>query len=128
MSYNIDNWKTKKLENLTIPLKAFFDSVRTDWHPNQPVIVNTETMEIEMEGGCEQLIIKGNLKDEIIYIAELKLYGEGSGSFKSFILDEVLKQSKGELEAILIWESGDSITRLKVKDGVIEETNVELFI
>ena len=118
MSYNIDTWKTKKLENLTIPLKAFFKHERTDWHPKQPEIVNAETMEIEMECGCEQLI-KGTLKDGIIHVTELEMYGEGSGTFKGWILDEALKQSKGELEAVLVWEGGDSITRLKVKDGVI---------
>ena len=125
MSYNIDSWKTKKLKNLTIPLKAFFEHKRTDWHPKQPEIVNAETMEIEMDCGCEQLI-KGILKDGIIHVTELKMYGEGSGTFKDWILDEALKQSKGELEAVLVWEGGDSITRLKVKDGVIEETDVEL--
>lgn len=78
-----------------------------------------------MECGCEQLI-KGILKDGIIHVTELEMYGEGSGVFKGWILDEALKQSKGELEAVLVWEGGDSITRLKVKDGVIEETDVEL--
>ena len=125
MSYNIDTWKTKKMENLKIPLKALFKHKRTDWHPEQPKIVNYETMEIEMECGCEQLI-KGILKDGIIHVTELEMYGEGSGTFKGYILDEALKESTGELEALLVWEGGDSITRLKVKEGVVEEAKVEL--
>ncbi len=125
MSYNIDTFKVKKLENLIIPLKAFFKHERTDWHPEQPRIVNAETMEIVMECGCEQLI-KGILKDGAIHVTELQMYGEGSGTFKGWILDEALKQSTGELEAVLVWEGGDSITRLIVSDGVVTETKVEL--
>jgi len=125
MSYNISTWKTKKLENVVIPLKAFFKHARYEWHPKQPEIVNAETMEIEMECGCEQLI-KGVLKDGLIHVTEFEMYGEGSGTFKDWILDEALKQSTGELEAVLIWEGGDSISRLKVKNGIIEELDIEL--
>ena len=125
MSYNIYTWKTKKLENLVIPLKAFFEHKRSDWHPKQPEIVNAETMEIEIECGCGQLI-KGNLKEGAIHVTGFDMSGEGSGIFKSWILDEALKQSTGELEAVLIWEGGDSISRLSVKDGIIEESDVEL--
>ncbi len=125
MSYNIDTWKTKKLENLVIPLKAFYEHERKDWHPKEPTITNAETMEVELECGCEQTI-KGVLKDGLLTVTEFEMYGEGSGTFKSWILDEALRQSKGELEAVLVWEGGDSITRLKVKDGILEEDNVEL--
>lgn len=124
MSYNIDTWKTKKLENLVIPLKAFYEHEREDWHPSQPKITNADG-DVELECGCDQLI-KGKLKDGMLTVTEFEMYGEGSGTFKSWILDEALKQSKGELEAVLVWEGGDSITRLKVKDGMLEEYNVDL--
>lgn len=124
MSYNINNWKTKKLENLVIPLKAFYEHERDDWHPSQPKIINADG-DVELECGCDQKI-KGKLKDGMLTVTEFEMYGEGSGTFKSWILDEALKQSKGELEAVLVWEGGDSITRLKVKDGILEEDNVEL--
>ena len=52
--------------------------------------------------------------------------GEGSGTFKHLILDEALKESTGELEAVLVWEGGDSITRFIVKDGEVSESNIEL--
>ena len=121
MGYNISNWKTKKLQNLTIPLNVFFENV--DWHQEEPVIINKETMEIELYCGCEQLI-KGTLKDDIIHVTDLEMDGEGSGHFRCMVLDKALRQSKGELEAILVWEGGDSITKLNVKDGVIEETEL----
>lgn len=125
MSYDIDTWKTKKLDNLIIPLKAFYESKRTDWHPSQPEIIDAEIMEVELECGCEQHI-EGILKDELLTVTKFNMYGEGSGSFKRYVLDNALKQSTGELEAILIWEGGDSITRLKVKDGVISEDEIDL--
>lgn len=124
MSFNIDNWKTKKLVNLTIPLKAFFESARKDWHPDQPKIVNLDTMEVEMRCGCEQSI-KGVLKDGFIYVSSLQMHGDGSGCFKSYVLDDALRQSSGELEAVLIWEDS-SIERLSVRDGVLEETAIDL--
>lgn len=124
MGYNIDTWKTKKLENLTIPLKAFYEHPRKDWHPSQPQIKNIETMEVKLH--CGEQSITGILKDNNIHVTKIKITGEGSGTFKGWILDNALKQSKGELEAVLVWESGDSIETFKVKDGVIESTPLEL--
>jgi hypothetical protein len=126
MSYNIDTWKTAKLDNLVIPIHVFYEHERKDWHPTM-YIINHETMQIELECGCDQLI-KGKLKDGMLTVTEFKMSGEGSGTFKDLILDEALKRSKGELEAILIWEGGDSITRLKVKDGILEESDVDFEI
>ena len=124
MSYDIDTWKTKKLENLNVQISAFYKHERDDWHPQQLTVIDAKKMEVELECGCEQLI-KGTLKDGILNITKFEMYGEGSGTFKSWILDEALKESTGELEAVLVWEGGDSITRLNVKDGEISELEVE---
>lgn len=32
---------------------------------------------------------------------------------------------QGKVEAVLIWECGDSITGLRIKDGLLEEMDVE---
>ena len=125
MSYNIDTWKTKKLESLVIPLNALFIHERKDWHPSQPEIVNTETNEVLIECACE-LEIKATLKDGNLHITELEIYGEGSGSFMDWILEPALEQSTGKLEAVLVWEGGDSITRLTVNNGELKHENVEL--
>lgn len=125
MSYNIDTFKIKKLENLIIPLSAFYQHERKDWHPKQPKIINDETMEVELQCGCEQSI-KGILKDGNIHVTKLHMYGEGSGTFMSWIFNPALQQSTGQLEAVCVWEGGDSVTRLIVKDGKVKEENVEL--
>lgn len=126
MSYNIDTWKVKKLENLTIPLKSLYVSSRSDWHPDQPEINDPETMKIKIEGGSEGFIIEGFLNNGVITVTKIELYGERSGSFKHYVLDNALKDSSGELEVVLVWEGGDLITKLKVKDGIIEENDIEL--
>lgn len=125
VSYNIDTWKTKRLGNLTIPLKAFFKHERKDWHPNQPVIDNAETGEVVLECGCGQEI-KGVLKDGNLLVTEFDMTGEGSGTFYEWILVPALEESAGTLEAVLIWEGGDSIQRLKVKDGKVRSSDIKL--
>ena len=125
MSYNIDTWKTKKLEDLVIPLNSLFIHERKDWHPSQPEIINPETNEVLIECGCEQEI-KAILKDVNLYITEFEIYGEGSGTLMDWILEPALKQNSGELEAVLVWEDGDSITRLSVSNGILRHEVIQL--
>ena len=112
MSYNIDSWKTKRLNNLTIPLEAFYRHARTDWHPSKPVVEDAETGAVTLKSGCEQEI-KGMLKGGVLTITDFNMTGEGSGTFYHWILEPALKESRGELEAVLVWEGGDSIQRLR---------------
>ena len=123
MSYNIDNWKTKKLENLVIPISAFFIHERKDWHPK--IETNIETNETILKCGCEQEI-KGTIRDGEFHVSDFEFYGEGSGTFYDWILEPALEESTGTLKAVLIWEGGDSITRLKVENGNVESSEVEL--
>jgi hypothetical protein len=125
MSYNIDRWKTKKLEGLTIPLAAFYKHPRKDWHPKQPILTDPEAGAVELRCGCEQHI-KGVLKDGRLMVTEFDMTGEGSGTFYRDILEPALKESVGTLEAVLIWEGGDSVNRLMVKDGKVETEDIEL--
>jgi hypothetical protein len=122
MSYNIDKWKTKRLDNLTIPLDAFFKHPRTDWHPKQ-CWHGTEDFKLESGGGQE---IKGTLKDGHLTVTEIDMTGEGSGTFYNWILQPALEASKGTLEAVLVWEGGDSINRLIVEDGVVKSEDIDL--
>lgn len=123
MSYNIDSWKTKKLENLIIPKSAFFKHTRADWHPE--IKLNPDTYEVTLSGGCEQEI-KGVLKDGQIFVKEFDMSGEGSGTFYDWILVPALEESTGILEAVLIWEGGDSISGLRVIGGNVQTWDIEL--
>ena len=126
MSYNISNWKTKRLENFIIPVSAFYLSERSDFHPEQKYDENTGEkilrfpLEVQIEGAIDQLD-GGSFK-----VSKIDFYGEGSGYFYTFIFEPALLQSTGILEAVLIWEGGDSISRLQVENGTIRREEIEL--
>lgn len=122
MSYNVDTWKLKKLRGLMIPLASFFKHERKDWHPKK-TLNNDGTLTLEC--GCEQEIV-GRIEGERLMIVKIDMAGEGSGTFINWILGPALEDSTGELEAVCVWEGGDTINRLKVKDGAVEWEDVEL--
>lgn len=121
MSYNIDTWKLKKLEGLKIPVKSFFTNKRTDWHPEKEYdedgILTLTLMESH---------VTGKVADGILEVTDIHIHGEGSGTSMSWILEPALGDSKGELIASCVWEGGDSINQLTVKDGNIEWKDVEI--
>lgn len=125
MSYDIDTWKTKRLENLQIPLSAFYKHERTDWHPSKPTVIDPLTMAVKIECACEQSIT-GILKDGILTVTEFDMTGEGSGTFWEWILKPALEESTGILEAVRVWEGGDYIDRLAVSNGKIKEKKIDL--
>ena len=125
MSYNISQWKTKRLENLSLPIAAFYTSERTDWHPERSMPSNPDAGEVVLKCGCEQEI-RGVLEAERLTIHEIDMQGEGSGYFYHEILEPALKQSRGYLEAVLIWEGGDSVSRLIVTDGELTNDEIDL--
>lgn len=124
MSYNISSWKTKKLNNLQIPVEEFFTHERIDWRPvfnkdeSGKDVINNKFNDC---GG-----IKGEIKDGVFFVEKIDLSGEGSGTFFEWILEPALEKSSGELEAILIWEGGDSVSRLVVTDGDYNHEDIEL--
>jgi hypothetical protein len=122
VSYNIDTWKTKKLIDLKIPLSAFYKHPRADWHPE---IKKKDGKTFVLVCGCDQEIL-GEVEDGILSVVVVNMAGEGSGTFYKWILEPALSESTGELEAVLVWEGGDSISRLTVKDGKVENKEIDL--
>ena len=121
MSYNIDTWKLKKLENLSIPLASFFKHDRIDWHPESEYDENGTLTLTLMES-----IIKEKVENGIFHIEDIKIYGEGSGTGMNWIIEPALKDSTGELIASCVWERGDSINQLIVKDGNVMWHDIEI--
>lgn len=122
MSYNIDTFKIKKLENLEIPLSAFFEHERSDWHPEKEF---DENGKLTLNCGCEQEI-NGYVDNNILKVESMDMYGEGSGTFVNWILEPALKKSKGVLEASCVWEGGDSINKLIVHDGILKWEDIDI--
>lgn len=121
MSYNIDTWNLKKLNNLSIPLESFF-KCRPNWYPDKEYdengILTLTSLESEITGKVDE---NGNLQVKTIDIS-----GEGSGTTMFDIIEPALKDSTGEMIATCVWEGGDSINRITVKDGKVTWQEIEI--
>lgn len=121
VSYNIDTWKVKKLNGLTIPLASFFKHPRTDWHPDKEYDENGLLTLQMMESH-----VKGRIKGGILHVTEIEIWGEGSGTVMSWLVEPALRDSRGELVASCVWEGGDSINQIIVKNGAVEWKDIEI--
>lgn len=77
-------------------------------------------------GHTQTYIFSKRIEDEIFICKAINCSGEGSGFTMNEILEPVFKDSKGELIAVCVWEGGDSINRLIVKDGTVEWEQIEI--
>lgn len=117
MSYNIDTWRTKKLENLVIPMDAVKALPYVD--------IDVDGENVSVGGTAEGFGMGGQLKDGMLHVSDIEYSSEGSGHCWDALKD-MLSKSTGELIATQVWEGGDSITRLAVKDGNVTEENIEI--
>ena len=125
MSCNIDAWKTKKIEDLNIPMSAFYQHERKDYHPSQPIVINFETMEVVIKH-CGQGTMKGILKDGILNVSEFSgITSDGSNIFYK-ILKEALKESTGILQVRTTWEGDFDCIELNSINGVVTEKTIEI--
>ena len=122
MPYNIDNWITKKIEDLRIPLKAFFPESNQMWWPEKEW-TDDGTLILRFMDAAE---ICGDEIDRVIHVKKIEFYGEGSGTSMHEIFEPALKESSGRLVASLVWEGGDSINRIIVNDGLVEWEDIEI--
>lgn len=124
MSYNISTVKSLKIKDLFLKLDSIYNPSYGNWMPEKGEI-DLETGKITIQCGCEQEII-GEIIGTEFKVSELHLYGEGSGTFWCDYMTEILKTSTGEMSGTFIWEGGDSICKVVLKDGVLTEEEVEL--
>ncbi len=111
MSYNIDTFKVTTNNNLRIPVKSLFTHERKDWHPEQRFYEDRAEFEIL------ETTLSGSIESDIFICDSIDCSGEGSGTAMRYILEPALKESTGELTVSCVWEGGDTINRLIVKDG-----------
>ena len=125
MSYNIDIFNVKKMENLQIPVASFYKSSCSDWHPIETIDRSTglaiHTFEI-----AELVTVSGSVVDDKLHVISIDCCGEGSGFAWDEILQPVLEDSTGIFSVSCVWEGGDSINRFDVVDGVITSTDIEI--
>lgn len=120
MSYNINHWTTKELRGLRIPLKRLED---VDYLEGPELDTKTGTLTYDrLSEGFE---LRGKQDGNVLVVEYITSYGEGSGhTFDD--LEEILSESTGYLRAVLVWEGGDSITRLVVDNGKVTNEDIEL--
>lgn len=120
MSYNITKFKVKKIKDLKIPVASLYKHPRTDKHPD----CTFSPYQFHFKGlGFE---LSGIIKNGMIIVASIECIGEFSYYAMDWILEPAFKDSKGELVAVCIWEGGDSINKLIVKDGKVTWEDVEI--
>jgi len=78
-----------------------------------------ERLEDDLPEGCflHDLAEAGPGEDGMVEIVDLDWTGEGSGNSFRGHFSEVAALVVGRLEAILVWEGGDSTTGLRIVDG-----------
>jgi len=122
MSYNITRCKLSRVDDFQIPINMFYPkTVNKSYHPYQDI--NDEGKTIFQFTDCHNLV--GIVDEEgFLHVEKFDISGEGSGRVYFDIISPALKQSKGNIEYVLVWEGGDEIDSVVVKDGVISENSL----
>ena len=140
MGYDVTTWKTKELQNLTVPVNALF--AVPDWQPEQSVDdLHDDPQDATFTLRWGESYIKGAPVGEpvtqrngflppdstqMLAVDEISVSGDGSGYLLWKVIKPALEKSKGRLVAARIWEGGDSVDRLVVVDGDVNEEDVDL--
>lgn len=106
MSYNIDTFKVKELDELIIPVESLYKHERKDWHLSRVNNDDGTVMFTDFETE-----IHGNIQDEFLFVSGIECSGEGSGTMMNRILEPAFKESTGRLVASCVWEGGDCGSR-----------------
>ena len=122
MSYNIDAMKVKTCI-LTIN-QTDLESVIQEYHEpreyNKPDSNGGPWLLVVGEGAIE-----GTAKNGVMTITSIECFGEGSGGDWLDVVVPILSKTTGTFEAILIWERGDTIERVKVTNGKMTKKEVK---
>lgn len=126
MSFNISDFKVKKLSDFSFSL----NDIKTKY---VEVFGDDDDLDISEANGVTTVCFLGG--PEIIGVAdeqgtfavsELSIHGDWSGTVFRDILKPVFTSSKGQMEAVLIWEGGEQIQRVTVSNGNFTETEIDL--
>lgn len=126
MAYNIDTWKTKKLESLQINISEFTKNSDKNYHPDVKYTPIDSQLEVVISFIDSE--IKGVMAGNVVWITGINIRGEGSGTFMHEVFEPAFEPGycTGELEAVLIWEGGDSVTRLKIDSEGFSNEQIDL--
>lgn len=121
MSYNIDTFKLKTLDELSFPVSALYKNPRKDWHPVREDREDGVTVFTNMETE-----LRGKVDGDRYHVTYISCYGEGSGTVMNDMLEPAFAESTGHLVASCVWEGGDCINRLEVRNGTVYWKDIEI--
>lgn len=111
MSYNITSFKVRVLDHLAVRLEDASDL------PEVGVYMDTkDTTHVRFSGVSEGFELIGRQSNDWVFVENLMTYGGFSGETWAPIC-EMLRNSTGKLEALVVWEGGDSVEYLTCVDG-----------
>ena len=124
MSYNIDTFKLKKVR-LILPIDIKFNKY-AEWLDREGAVANLAKGTWSVNDNGEGFEMHGKVTKKGLEVTKVECWGEGSGGCYHEILLPLFEDYKGDLEAICIWEGGDSISQLSIKNGVVTERDIDL--
>lgn len=136
MSYNITSMKVSKV-SLRLPLDFDFmmwiaglperdekgyENIGRRWCLEDPTTISLNladrTWKLSLWSENDK-VIKGIIDDDAFVVTALEHWtSDGSGHLYSDVLLPLFEEFKGTLEAIVVWEGGDTIEHLNIHDGV----------
>lgn len=132
MSYNISRWKIRDI-HLVLPQDFNFPN----WLSTQPDSVGKKwCMESEDRVWCDlahqewKLPLSGHelsgvIHDNRLIAVQIECSADGSGHIYSDVLLPLFRGFHGTLNAIVVWESGDSVNNLSIHDGIVEDVELK---
>jgi hypothetical protein len=116
MSYNID---TVQVLSSTAQIKAkdIIELLEGDNFP-EDCFLNA------LRKPAMKALLKGD-PDKLLDVEEFNWRGECSGSSFEYFRDNIIPLISGEAELVFVWEGGDSVSGMRIKDGTCKECQVE---
>jgi hypothetical protein len=142
MSYNITTWKVRSIR-LEMPIAFSFQewlkvqpSTGTDGYENvgkRWCLEDGSTIQCDLSDGTWKLCasgqtLSGSIQGDKLIASDphaLEWAGDGSGHLYSGILIPLFEAFKGDLDAIVVWEGGDSIYHLTIVSGTVRENEIQ---
>jgi len=111
-------WKTLQLDNLKVPVSAFYQPSLKGLNP----VVYTTIGSTEVEIDYGEASIFGHISPTPEDIVTIKSFGVGDLTMQKYNgMLAVLAKSTGHLIARVVFDDGDSVVRLTVHDGLIKQ-------
>lgn len=114
MSYNVTGFAIKKLDDFRLPIDTMTDMSEDDVNTTAGEVLTFNSFPVS---GME-IIGVNDVDGDFLRVTDISYYGEYSGTYWDHF-EELLFQSTGILNALVVWEGGDTVEVVTVENGVI---------